>query len=146
MSFHWTDREVREALGLTPLDGGSDVAYTRISTDSRKVESGDLFLPAAVEVFELFGFDAGAAFGLDGALDVGGEVFHVAGDDWLLSPKRLDLLVELGDAALALDAFGVGLVDGGAKALLEFFEVLHLVAGRGAPAFEVLDPAVELFL
>ena len=52
MSFQWTDREVREALGFPSQDGESGVAYTGISTDSRKVERGDLFLALSGDRFD----------------------------------------------------------------------------------------------
>ena len=52
MSFHWTDKEVREALGLTSSHRESDVVFSGISTDSRNVESGDLFLALSGERFD----------------------------------------------------------------------------------------------
>jgi len=52
MSFQWTDREVRSALGMNPLRAQEGVAFNRISTDSRTVEPGDLFLALTGDNFE----------------------------------------------------------------------------------------------
>jgi len=52
MSFRWTDRQVRVALGLNPEDASSGVEYNRVSTDSRDVEAGDLFLALRGERFD----------------------------------------------------------------------------------------------
>ena len=42
--YAWTDRAVREALGLS-LDRADDgVEFAGVSTDSRSVEEGDLFV------------------------------------------------------------------------------------------------------
>jgi UDP-N-acetylmuramoyl-tripeptide--D-alanyl-D-alanine ligase len=52
MTFRWTDAEVSGALGL-PLQGsGRYPEYGRISTDSRSVEPGDLFLALSGERFD----------------------------------------------------------------------------------------------
>ena len=49
----WTDAAVREALGL---QGGSDVSYPSISTDSRKIEPGALFVALKGERFDAHDF------------------------------------------------------------------------------------------
>jgi len=116
MSFLWTELEVREALGLNPLDSGSDVAYTRISTDSRKVESGDLFLALSGERFD------GHEFVLDAlARGAGGAVVSREVDmeeNTRLYPVS-DTLQALGDLAhhrrKALDARVVGITGSSGK-------------------------------
>jgi UDP-N-acetylmuramoyl-tripeptide--D-alanyl-D-alanine ligase len=52
MSFAWTDRAVREALGLNPDRAVEGLAYTGICTDSRKVEPGSLFVALAGDRFD----------------------------------------------------------------------------------------------
>lgn len=44
MSAHWTDSTVREALTLAPADDAADVAYTGVSTDTRTLQPGELFV------------------------------------------------------------------------------------------------------
>ena len=69
MSFHWTDREVREALGLPCETGRSDVVFSGISTDSRKVAPGELFLALIGERFDGTDFVSDAlARGASGAV------------------------------------------------------------------------------
>ncbi|MFL5514847.1 MAG: Mur ligase domain-containing protein, partial [Gemmatimonadales bacterium] len=46
----WTSARVREALGLPP--GGDQRDFSRISTDTRALASGDLFVALAGERFE----------------------------------------------------------------------------------------------
>jgi UDP-N-acetylmuramoyl-tripeptide--D-alanyl-D-alanine ligase len=52
MSFQWTDLEVRKALGMNPDRAQDGLAFGAISTDSRTVEPGDLFLALSGENFE----------------------------------------------------------------------------------------------
>ncbi len=52
MSFQWTDQEVRMALGMASSHPASPVEFTRVSTDSRSVEPGDLFLALQGENFD----------------------------------------------------------------------------------------------
>jgi UDP-N-acetylmuramoyl-tripeptide--D-alanyl-D-alanine ligase len=52
MSFQWTDQEVRMALGMASSHPASPVEFTRVSTDSRSVEPGDLFLALHGENFD----------------------------------------------------------------------------------------------
>lgn len=52
MSFAWTDREVRRALGLSPDRAQEALAYSGICTDSRKVEAGSLFVALAGDRFD----------------------------------------------------------------------------------------------
>ncbi len=51
-AFVWTDRQVRAALGLTPPHGDPSVAYRAVSTDSRSVGRGDLFVALEGERFD----------------------------------------------------------------------------------------------
>jgi UDP-N-acetylmuramoyl-tripeptide--D-alanyl-D-alanine ligase len=69
MSFHWTDLEVRAALGLNTGLAMPDVRFTRIWTDSRSVEPGDLFLALSGENFDGHDFVADAlAKGAEGVV------------------------------------------------------------------------------
>jgi UDP-N-acetylmuramoyl-tripeptide--D-alanyl-D-alanine ligase len=69
MSFHWTDREVRLALGLSLDHAAEGVTYSGICTDSRTVEEGSLFVALAGERFDGHDFVAGAlARGASGAV------------------------------------------------------------------------------
>jgi UDP-N-acetylmuramoyl-tripeptide--D-alanyl-D-alanine ligase len=52
MSFQWTDLEVRKALGLNPQRAREGLTFLGISTDSRTVEPGELFLALSGENFE----------------------------------------------------------------------------------------------
>ncbi len=105
MSLMWTDREIRKALGL-PLQGSdSDVAYTRISTDSRSVEAGDLFLALGGDRFDGHDFVSDAlARGAAGAVVSRGIDAEEKTPLYLVS----DTLQALGDLAhhrrMALDA------------------------------------------
>ncbi len=42
--FHWTDTTVRRALGLEEVDGSGEISFNRISTDTRTLSEGDLFI------------------------------------------------------------------------------------------------------
>jgi len=48
----WTDAAVRSALGLAPERGGQSLTYERVSTDSRKIEAGDLYVALVGENFD----------------------------------------------------------------------------------------------
>lgn len=52
MSFLWTELEVRTALGMNPQRAQDDLVFSGISTDSRTVEPGDLFLALTGDNFE----------------------------------------------------------------------------------------------
>lgn len=52
MTFQWTHQEVRIALGMAASLPASSVEYTRVCTDSRSVEPGDLFLALQGENFD----------------------------------------------------------------------------------------------
>ncbi|MFV2006436.1 MAG: UDP-N-acetylmuramoyl-tripeptide--D-alanyl-D-alanine ligase [Longimicrobiales bacterium] len=43
-AYVWTDERVRAALGLPVDSGGGERPFTRVSTDSRNVEAGELFV------------------------------------------------------------------------------------------------------
>jgi UDP-N-acetylmuramoyl-tripeptide--D-alanyl-D-alanine ligase len=69
MSFLWTDLEVRTALGLNTGRAVNDLRFTRIWTDSRSVEAGDLFLALSGENFDGHDFVADAlAKGAEGVV------------------------------------------------------------------------------
>lgn len=59
-SFAWTDRAVREALGLRTELGDDGVAYSGVSTDSRSISEGDLYVALAGEHFDGHDFVAHA--------------------------------------------------------------------------------------
>ncbi len=52
MTLAWTDREIREALGLNLQRARTDQTFQRIWTDSRSVVPGDLFLALGGENFD----------------------------------------------------------------------------------------------
>jgi UDP-N-acetylmuramoyl-tripeptide--D-alanyl-D-alanine ligase len=51
-AFVWTDHQVRAALGLTPTAGDPSVTYRAVSTDSRSVGQGDLFVALEGDRFD----------------------------------------------------------------------------------------------
>ena len=51
-AYVWTDERVRAALGLPVGSGGGDRSFTRVSTDSRSVEPGELFVALEGEHFD----------------------------------------------------------------------------------------------
>lgn len=57
-SFQWSDAEVRRALGL---EGGVPQEYARVSTDTRTIHAGDLFVALVGERFDAHDFLAAAA-------------------------------------------------------------------------------------
>lgn len=65
----WTDAEVREALGLRTDFAAEGLEYTGVSTDSRTVEQGDLYVALVGERFDGHDFVADAlAQGARGAV------------------------------------------------------------------------------
>jgi UDP-N-acetylmuramoyl-tripeptide--D-alanyl-D-alanine ligase len=65
----WPENAVREALGLTPVAGRDPVTFSTISTDSRSMQAGGLFVALKGERFD--GHDhlpAAAAAGATGAV------------------------------------------------------------------------------
>jgi UDP-N-acetylmuramoyl-tripeptide--D-alanyl-D-alanine ligase len=50
--FVWNDLEVRRALGTDAGTAGRDLAFGRISTDTRTVGPGDLFVALRGETFD----------------------------------------------------------------------------------------------
>ncbi|MEQ1857841.1 MAG: Mur ligase domain-containing protein, partial [Longimicrobiales bacterium] len=80
----WTDRDVRDALGLA-ADGIAEAGvFARIATDSRKIEAGDLYVALVGENFDGHDFVAESlAKGARGAVvsrtmgDVNGPLYRV---------------------------------------------------------------------
>ena len=67
-SFEWTDRAVREALGLE-AGPPSDIGYAGITTDSRTAAAGELYVALRGERFDGHDFVADAlASGCRGAV------------------------------------------------------------------------------
>ena len=58
--FRWTDRTVSEALGLTCGPDTGNTSYRRVSTDSREIGAGDLFVALRGERFDGHDFVGGA--------------------------------------------------------------------------------------
>jgi UDP-N-acetylmuramoyl-tripeptide--D-alanyl-D-alanine ligase len=52
VSFRWTDRRIREALGLNPRRAQDDVVFSGISTDSRSVGREELFVALSGENYD----------------------------------------------------------------------------------------------
>jgi len=100
--------------GLLPGAGLGDAPFERV----------DLLLALGVEPFELLHLLPRCVFGPDGGVDLGGQRLQVARDDRLLALQLGDLLVQLRQAAVALDPLGVGLVDGRPQALLDLVDVV----------------------
>lgn len=116
MRFRWTDAEVRGALGLPPNGGGGPQEYRGISTDSRSVEPGDLFLALSGDRFDGHDFLSGAfSQGAAGAV-VSQPVETPEGTGLYTVP---DTLVALGDLAnhrrKALSAKVVGITGSSGK-------------------------------
>lgn len=76
-AFAWTDAAVRLALGLAPEPAAAGAPYTGVSTDSRTVAPGDLYVALVGERFDGHDFVADAlARGARGSVvsrDVAGE-------------------------------------------------------------------------
>ena len=58
MDRHWSDRRVRAALGLA---GAADVTFAAVSTDTRAIAPGALFVALAGDHFDAHNFLAAAA-------------------------------------------------------------------------------------
>ena len=95
-SFVWTDARVREALGLDPDPRTRELTFTGISTDTRTLDEGALFVALTGERFDAHGF-------LDQAVAAGarGAVVSEAGTgvEGLPLYQVADTLVALGDLA-----------------------------------------------
>ena len=85
-TFRWSDEAVREALEL-PVDlAEPDLAYARVSTDSRTIEPGDLYVALIGERFDGHDFVAdalengavGAVVSLKPIGELGGRLYLVA--------------------------------------------------------------------
>ena len=116
-AFPWTDATVRSVLGLRSAYAEEGIEYTGVSTDSRTVREGDLYVALVGERFDGHDFVADALS--HGAL--GAVVSHpVAGDpaDARLYPVA-DTLVALGMLAAhrrdGLDARVVGITGSSGK-------------------------------
>lgn len=114
--FHWTDAEVRVALDLTPRPETEGLSFEGISTDSRTVGEGDLFVALAGDSFDGHDFVADAiARGARGAV-VARQTTGIEGT--LMYPVE-DTLTALGDLAhhrgASLDARVVGITGSSGK-------------------------------
>ena len=97
--FRWTDAAVREALGLPDGEGAGEGAgegvYPRVSTDSRTLEAGDLFVALEGTSFDGHDFvDQAVAAGARGVVlrrpvDVAEGVRTYRVDDTLVALGRL---------------------------------------------------------
>jgi len=94
-AFTWTDASVRQALGLRVERAEADVEYSGVSTDSRSVERGDLYVALIGDRFDGHDFVADAlSHGALGAVvsrpapgDPRGRLYPV--DDTLVALGRL---------------------------------------------------------
>jgi UDP-N-acetylmuramoyl-tripeptide--D-alanyl-D-alanine ligase len=122
MSFLWTDREVRIALGLSPDHALEGVTYSGICTDSRSVEEGSLFVAMAGERFDGHDFVAGAlARGAAGAV-VSREVGQEATSPMYRVPDTLEALGSLArHRREALKATVVGITGSSGKTTTKNF-------------------------
>ena len=59
-AFAWTDESVRRALGLRVELAEPEVEYVRVSTDSRAIEEGDLYVALVGDRFDGHDFVADA--------------------------------------------------------------------------------------
>ncbi|HSM06205.1 MAG TPA: UDP-N-acetylmuramoyl-tripeptide--D-alanyl-D-alanine ligase [Longimicrobiales bacterium] len=93
--FRWTAAAVREALGLGDGAGDADAAYAGVSTDSRTLEAGDLFVALEGDAFDGHDFvDQAVAAGARGvvlrrAVDVPDQVAIYRVEDTLVALGRL---------------------------------------------------------
>lgn len=92
----WTDREVRRALGLRTDLGSDDLTYTEVSTDTRTLEEGALYVALTGDRFDGHEFIADAIAG--GALGVVVSRMVPAARDVPIYPVN-DTLVALGALA-----------------------------------------------
>ena len=97
-SFVWSDAAVRAALGLGPHDApqAGEPTFTRVHTDTRSLQPGDLFVALVGEHFDAHGFVAEALEAGAGAAVVSRDVAGVPADRLYRVP---DTLVALGDLA-----------------------------------------------
>ncbi|MGH7457886.1 MAG: UDP-N-acetylmuramoyl-tripeptide--D-alanyl-D-alanine ligase [Longimicrobiaceae bacterium] len=137
--FRWSDREVRRGLGLEPAPDSEDVVYAGVSTDSRKIGPGDLFVALVGERFDAHDFLAAAAgMGATGAV-VAGEP-----EPWPEGLRRYlveDTLLALGRLAQhrrrALGAAVVGVAGSNGKTTTK--DLLRAALGEGMRAHATED-------
>ena len=136
--FRWTDSAVREALGVSRSGSVAGTVFTRIATDSRTLEAGDLFL--ALEGSSFDGHEY-----VDEAIAAGalGVVVHrpVDAPEAVLVYEVPDTLVALGQLARFrrehLPAQVVGITGSSGKTTTKEFlraalgETLRVHANRG---------------
>jgi UDP-N-acetylmuramoyl-tripeptide--D-alanyl-D-alanine ligase len=91
-AYVWTDERVRAALGIPFGSGGGERSFTRVSTDSRDVEPGELFVALEGENFDGHDYVADA-------LEKGASAAVVS-----RSPDRVDpsAVYEVDDTLVAL--------------------------------------------
>lgn len=115
-AYVWTDRRVREALDLDVERADPEIGYSGVSTDSRSVEEGELFVALVGDRYDGHDFVADAAAG--GAAGVVASR-PVAGSEKLRLYPVDDTLVALGRLARhrrrALDATVVGVTGSSGK-------------------------------
>lgn len=95
MAFIWDDATVRQALGMRTDLAQPDVEYTGVSTDSRSVSTGDLYVALVGDRFDGHDFvadafskgAAGAVVSRPAAGDPAGRLYPV--DDTLVALGRL---------------------------------------------------------
>lgn len=81
MSFSWTDRAVRSALSIASETVSEERTYTGISTDTRTLQDGNLFVALRGESFDAHDF-------LDAAVEAGARGLVVeAGSEVLPGPE-----------------------------------------------------------
>ena len=79
-TFAWTAKQVTEALGLAPA--GWDHSYTGLSTDTRSLEEGQLFVALKGERFDAHGFLSDARLAGVGGVIVRKGTPRWPGFDW----------------------------------------------------------------
>lgn len=131
-AFVWSDAAVREALGLRVERARSDREFTGVSTDSRRLSGGELYVALVGERFDGHDFVADAlAAGARGA--VVSRPVAGAPDDALLYPVD-DTLEALGQLArfrrAALGATVVGIVGSVGKTGTKEMVRAAVAAGR----------------
>ena len=95
-AFVWTDARVREALGLDPDPATRDLTFTGVSTDTRTLDGGALFVALKGERFDAHAFlDQAVAAGARAAVVSEAEI----GVEGLPLYEVADTLVALGDLA-----------------------------------------------
>ncbi|NNK61990.1 MAG: UDP-N-acetylmuramoyl-tripeptide--D-alanyl-D-alanine ligase [Gemmatimonadetes bacterium] len=139
-TFTWTDAHVREALGLRSDPARADRRYRSVSSDSRSIEEGDLFVALSGPRFEGHDFVADAvASGARGVV-VSRPVSETG--PAVLYPV-LDTLVALGRLARhrrdALPAAVVGIAGSAGKTSTKELAAAALGAGRRVYATRAND-------